>query len=234
MNKTYIPNILVYLIYHDNASYKIVARYKKYNYIRLFYNESTKYFESNIFKYLSGNKNEWINKDYVGILTYSFEKKIFMNLDNIYNKIIEILNNNPDCKLITFYHGILQNRINSIYFHGKIKEIFDHTLSEFGIEVPVDYSKITPFYRNYWLTTSELMAKYIDFALEYMKRLDDESDLFLQVMVNSNAKYNGVLSKEKLLKITGFPYYTNHCFVMERLPCIFFWKDNIEPYKLQN
>lgn len=237
INENINTNILIYLIYHDEKSYKMVEKYKNYKYIKLFFNESTKYFESNIFRYLCENKDEWINKNYVGILTYSYQKKINMTLENIYEKIMWVITTNKDCKLITYYQGYTwlfrSKKSINLNFHGKIKEIFDYTLPLLlDIKLPIPYDEITPFYCNYWLTTSELMLEYVEFALKYMEKLDDNTDIILQNMLNSDAKYMGSLSKERLKNITGFPYYTNHCFVMERLPCIYFWKRGIKPNQL--
>lgn len=223
-----VPNILIYLVYHDHASYKVIEKYAKYNYVKLFYNATTKYFESNIFNYLAENKNEWIEKDYVGILTYSFRTYIGKDLNEIYLKIIEKIKRNKDLKLISLY-GIYIPKQYFIDGHKKLRNIFDHTLPSFNFKIPINYNNITPFYRNYWLTTPELISQYINFALKFMEKLEDKSDIFLQEMINSDAQYNGKLPKRMLERICGFPYYTHHCFVMERLPCIFFWKNNIKP-----
>ena len=88
-----LSNILLYLIYHDEKSYQVIKKYENYPYVKLFYNESTKYFESNVWKYLYKNKKEWENKDYVGILTHSFEKKLKRSLDDIYTEILQYIKN---------------------------------------------------------------------------------------------------------------------------------------------
>lgn len=219
-----IPNILIYLIYHDNVSYKIIEKYKDYPYVKLIYNESTKYFESNILKYLYMHKEEWNTKDYVGLLTYSFERYIRKGLNDIYNNIIK-LNKDKD-KLMVF--STCGKSLNQC-LHGNIKQIFDYTLPLFDYP-ELDYTKIPSFYRNCWLTTIDFMEKYLDFAIRYMKKLDDINDKYLQDLLYSDAKYlGGKILKDRLIKMCDRPYYTHHCFIMERLPCIFFWKNKIQP-----
>ena len=93
-NRKYInnSNILIYLLYHDDVSYKLVEKYKNYDYIIVVHIETTKYFESIFFKNLLHRKHEWISKDYVGIITCSTERKLSTTLNNIHSKIIYILN----------------------------------------------------------------------------------------------------------------------------------------------
>lgn len=216
-------DILIYLIYHDDASYKIVEKYKNYNYIKLFYNESTKYFESNIFKYLNENKQEWTNKDYVGILTYSFERHIKFSMDTIYAKLVQMLLKS-DVNLIIFYRDHLYLPPK---FHGKIETILNYTLPTFGFQIPIDYNIVPAFYRNYWITNPKWMTMYLDFVLKYIDCLENVNDKHLQEMLYTDSKYDGPLCKSRLVQIMGVPYYTHHCFLTERLPCLFFWKHNI-------
>lgn len=224
------PNILIYIVYHDTASYKFIEKYKNKKYVKLFHNESTIYFESNIFRYLDKNRKEWIDKDYVGILTYSFECKTGRNLDTVYNKVKLLINNHHGDDLLILYGGNIQL---SYTFHGSIEQVFNYTLPLFGIPTPINYSTITAFFCNYWITKSKLMDEYVKFAVEYMNKLDDSHDAYLQSLLNANnTNYKGKLSSEKLLQITGLPYYTSHCFVMERLPCVFFWNKKIKIRKI--
>lgn len=220
------PNILIYVLYHNDESYRMIGKYKNYPYLQLTYIETTKYFDNIIFKYLLENKEQWISKDYVGILAYSCENKLSMKIDDIYENIINILYYHNGCDLITFYNnGYLSNG-----FHGKIEQILDYVLSEFGFEYPVNYNIIPAFYSNYWITRPIWMEKYIDFALRIIDKLDDISDLYLQTLINSDGDYftkqGPPLSSEKLMQLIGFPYYPHNPFIIERIPSLFFWRNN--------
>ena len=216
-------DILIYIIYHDDTSYEKIAKYKNYEYVRLIYIKTTKYFESVIFKYLNDNKYEWYKKKYVGIITYSFEYKLCMTMDMIYDKIIHLFDN-YNCDLIT----LLNKDVLEYSFHGRLKEIFNYTLPLVGYSEYIDYTKIQMFCSNYWVTSSYWMEKYIDFALKYINLIDN--DEYIQPILDSDAGYkhsNGAnLCSERLMNLIGMPDYPHHAFVMERLPVIFFWKNN--------
>jgi hypothetical protein len=229
-----VPKILIYLIYHDNKSYEVIKKYENYPYIKIFYNQSTKYFESYIYWYLHKNKHEWQGMDYVGMLTYSFMSKINIKLDELYQRVLQSLHT-TDYDLISFYNFPF-NMLRS--FHGKIGEIFNSTLHEFGFKVPINFSNVYVFFCNYWITKPYLMSEYLDFATKYMTKLDNQNNKYLQLALNSNSGYTKVrgakLLPERLMQIAGFPYYTHHAFVMERLPCLFFWNKGLRKSKSAN
>ena len=77
---------------------------------------------------------------------------------------------------------------------------------------------------NYWMAKPELMQDYINFAKKIKQRMDETSDGGLQALLYSDSQYRGQLSKERLVQISGKPYYTYHPFICERLPGFFFRK----------
>ena len=93
---TYDNNALLYVIYHDDISYSEIEKYKNIDNIKLLKIKQTKYFESIFFEYLYDNKNEWIFKKYVGMVTYSFEKKTNQNIIKIFDKINNYNSTNND------------------------------------------------------------------------------------------------------------------------------------------
>src|SRR5207237_34571 len=108
--------------------------------------------------------------------------------------------------------------------------IYDYTLPQVGINTPVDYNNVPVFFCNYWMIRTNWMIKYVNFAVKYMEKLDDVNDLYLQKLLYANANYEGRLPAERLIQISGFPYYTHHCFVMERLPSIFAWLNSLHTH----
>ncbi|AYV84476.1 MAG: hypothetical protein Hyperionvirus26_31 [Hyperionvirus sp.] len=210
--------ILFYIICHDDNSYNRIAKYQSYSYVKIIRIETTKYLESNIFFYLDANRTEWTHKKYIGFLTYSFEQKT-KPLDVIYKDVSQAATNTD--KLFTFRAG--RNLAHDL--HGSIRQIFDYTLPKMEIK-SINYSNVPAFYSNYWMTSPTLMSKYVNFALKYISILENKQDTHLQNLLNKNANY---LKKPtpQIIKAMGFPYYTNHCFVLERLPAIFFWINGI-------
>ena len=84
----------------------------------------------------------------------------------------------------------------------------------------VKYNLIPIFWNNYWMCKSNILNNYIDFFINFVNIID--KNIELTNLINLNAYYGGNLNSEQLLKITGFPYYTYHCFILERLPCFYF------------
>lgn len=213
-------DILIYLLYHDEGSYAVIEKYKNYKYVKLIHIQTTKYFESIFFDYLNENQNEWENKDYVGILTYSFETKTGMKLDYLYNFILDYTTHN-NVELFSFY--TLGKMSYFLYSH---RDIITYTLAEMNYN-NVEFDKIIGFFCNYWLTKPQWMKKYITFHSQVKSKFEDKSNVFLQNMLNSNSGYHK-LTPEQLQARIGYSYYPHHCFVMERLPSIFFQLNNLK------
>ena len=217
-------DIIIYIIYHNDASYELIKQYEKYPYVKLIHIETTKFFESIIFRYLANHKNEWISKKYVGLLTYAFGRKINMTLDTLYTNLVKLLNNDYD--LITLFQGggKYYDKPLTYNFHPNNQKIFDYVLPKVGFKTPIRYDLVHGFYCNYWITKSVWMEKYIDFALTVMDILSDAKDIYLQKLVNGSARYRaGNLTQAQLIKMFNLPHYPNHPFIMERLPSLFFW-----------
>jgi hypothetical protein len=231
-------DILIYLICFDEHSYNIIKPYESYEYVKIYWNKTTKYFESAIYKYLYDNQHEWNRKDYVGTLAYSAEMKLGKKLDTIYQDIQRRLKiHNPD--VISLYNQKYLS--HTLGFHPNLKSIYDYTLSQKGFNLPIPYNKIPAFYCNYFLAKPDWMLKYNIFTHEYISKLEDQTDYYLQCLVNDDSFYDAqsesypkgrFLSKEKLNEIIGFPYYSYHTFVLERLPCLYFWHNKAKLYQL--
>jgi len=224
-------DILFYYICHDDKSYQIIQNYENYEYVKVIMIKSTKYFESIIFKYMYENINEWINKEYVGILTYSCVKKINKSFDEIYTNVLQSIRNNYS--VMSLFNGGYTMYKHTFVCHPKLKEIFDIIFKKINIEI--DYSKVFEFFCNYWVSKSYLMMEYIIFFHNILSILEDKNDSYLQTLINSDSSYHGSLlysNKKKLIEICGYPYYSHHCFITERLPCFFFHINKIEVHKL--
>ena len=222
LKKQTVPNILLYVIYFDDKTYQMVEKYKDRDYVRLINNGSTKYFESNLFRHLANLRREWIGRDYVGILAYSSERKLGTTIDAVHTEMVRVLNESP-CALLTLAN---YNSPLTTHFHGNIQSIFNKTLPRVGFPRRIPYESIQGFYCNYWVVRSLCMANYVEFAIRYMNLLNDPKNVALQKLLNNDSGYQGGIPREILVNMTGFPHYTHHCFVMERLPCLYFWKHN--------
>ena len=218
---------LIYVIYHDDESLKTASIFLKYKWARLIKIESTKYFEGIIFIYLDNNRDEWINKKFVGFLTYNSYKKInIFDIEQLANKYssydVISLNN-------YFNEPLL---IHTEKYHPNFINIWEQILLLLGYKINDILSLEIPYYyNNYWMAKSEWINKYIIF---YKKVIDImENNILIRNMLYQNSKYDGKLLKhpEILIKICGRPYYTYHPFIFERLVCFFFWVEKATLYQ---
>jgi hypothetical protein len=206
-------NILIYIIYHDDNSYNQCEWLKDISYIKYFKTKSTKYFESEIFFYLYDNKDEWINKNFVGFITY----KVNINFYDI--DMISIKYNDYDT--IAFNNNTGGNMYNGTApYHPELLNIYNKVFNLMNLNNEINYHIIPIFFNNYWMCKSSILHKYLYFFMTFINIINRNTEL--TNLINLNAYYDGNLKPKQLLKITGFPYYTYHCFILERLPCFYF------------
>jgi hypothetical protein len=220
-------DILIYIIYHDEESFKLASIFLKYNWARLRKIDSTKYFENIIFSYLDINRDEWINKKFVGFLTYNSYKKI-----NIFD-IEKLANQYSDYDVISLNNSFnIPLLLITEHYHPNFINIWEQILLILGYNINDILSLEIPlYYNNYWLAKPEWLNKYIIF---YKKVIDImENNILIRNMLYQNSTYPGKLLEhpQKLIKICGRPYYTYHTFIFERLVCFFFWVEKAKLYQ---
>lgn len=194
---------------------------------------TTIYFENIMYdNWLIAHKDEWINYDYVGTLSWKSHTKIRLpKLDHI--KSIESINfENPD--VVAFAPANMNLLYQATRDHGfKFKTLWIEILKKlnYSMEKIMDPS-IKLFWCNYWMAKPNVMLDYIKFFQQVKLVLENTKEIQSDLWSNSN--YNGYVSKERLIEIFGRPYYTYHPFLLERLPCFFFHqKYKILPYQEQ-
>lgn len=218
---------LIYILYHNQESFKLATKFIKYKWARLRKIYSTKFFESIIFLYLDQNREEWINKKFVGFLTYNSYKKIkIFNIEQISKKY-----SNYDVITFNNYHKS-PLLITSERAHPNFINIWEKILLLLGYNINDILSlEIPTYYNNYWMAKPEWIDKYIKF---YKKVIDImENNIEIHDMLYQNSKYSGKLLQypQVLIKMCGRPYYTFHPFIIERLVCFFFWFEKAKLYQ---
>lgn len=218
---------IIYILYYDDESEKkAYEQFGQYNWakpIKLI--DQNQYLENNIyFNYLEKRKDEWINKDYVGTLSYKAPEK---NITPLFiSKMIEKaekLNKRPD--VVTFLSYPNQNLINeTMKYHPNFDFLWSEVFSHLNI---MNYNdpKIVPFYCNYWMAKPQLMLEYIPFIKKVKYVLDNYQPI--QEKLWENSYYPGNMKRESKLKVFGNDYYTYHPFICERTPCLYFNKFDI-------
>jgi hypothetical protein len=210
---------LYILCYHEESQKKANEEYGNYEWAKVLFIETTPYLENIMYSnWLLENKNDWKDFDYVGTISWSASEKIGkINMNQI---ITRLEREDPD--IYAFWYYSCNMVLHANYWHPKFSSLwyrllFYKKLSYFDIL----NSDIKAFFGNYWMCKPSWMEAYIEFFKDCKTILENQTDL--QEDLWSDTGYKGKLSKEKLLEIYGKPYYPYHPFLLERLPCFFFW-----------
>lgn len=224
-------DILIYVLCYDDASNALAEKLIEsqpdcFKILRL---GPSKYYESQVFKYLDENMEEWVGKEYVGTISYKFTQKTNTTITDLLNKIQAIKLYKPD--VIALWGAVMMHSktripmsfIESIGFqHGTfcILALMKLLGSNGYTEQQVMDKSIRPFFGNFWIATPEWMLKYIVFVNGCMNNIAKSPSL--ASIMNERSYYGGTLSKEYLKLMSGQEHYTLHPFVFERLPCFYF------------
>lgn len=189
----------------------------------------SKYFETQVYDYMSERKHEWDMCDFVGVITYQFEGKTHMPLDSMLQEVSAAGQDGFDAA--TFLHmRFVRVRANKdVPFvegcglqHGPfLFAVITKLLENEGFtERQVLDKKIKGCYCNYWVAKPSIMARYIQFYKKTKQALETDHDL--GEWINEESYYRGkLLGTPELLRMTGRPYYTLHPFMYERI--LGFW-----------
>jgi hypothetical protein len=111
--------------------------------------------------------------------------------------------------------------------HPRFMEVWVTLLEEMGYTREDATSRQIPaFFCNYWMARPPLMERYVAWFRRARILLD--TCAAIQEPLWSDSGYPGRLRGQRCMAIWARPYYPHHCFVVERLPCFFFWKSGIE------
>lgn len=179
-------------------------------------------FENHVIKDLF--TTNYFTCDYIGVLSWQFEKKCNIRIPDVIRLIDEDQGNHD---VYTFFRLSSQRFLwrAAENWHKGINEIADHIFNKMGYSIPVrDISssiidrKTNIVYGNHFITRPEIYKKYAtEFLIPAMAIMEDVEDKWLQDRLNANSGYKKKTLIERLLAVTGFPHYTLHTFICERL-----------------
>jgi hypothetical protein len=156
--------------------------------------------------------------DYVGFITPSFFKKSgIKSLDNIFN--LEVEQNAVCGYYLTDKTNTCINK--SAGYHGdSFIKLWNHILTESGYEHFVGKDFICS-YSNLWVAERQFTVEFILFIRKVIHILCSLTDDW-KLLLNSDSKYNGsLLEGGRINDVIGFPYYTFHPFICERMIGLF-------------
>lgn len=215
----------MYIVYHDEASQReaehIAASFSDWIIpIKL---QNGKYMESEVFHDLQQREHEWGHADYIGILKHSFMAK------TPFYDFKELVARYSQHDVFTFVNGQEHNHknlpmiISAAWSHPLFHVIWYHLLSQMGFSVTQMFTQHIPgFYSNFWIAKRSFFQKYLAF-FEHARFLMD-TDTYLHQLLFQNASYeHSKLAVQQHMNIAGVPHPTYHCFIAERLACLFFF-----------
>lgn len=209
-------DVLMYVLYHNDYS-KAYAQlhYGSHPWTRLYKVETQKYFESEfIVNILPTLRDEWMGKKYVGVMSWKANKKVPIH----YPVIEDRIQSNADIVVM----GMVKPPNKSGYLlkwaeecHPNFRELWSKLASHLGYD-ETDYlcDHIPVFYYNYWIMRTEVLEDYLQVAKQAYQFLEDEPSI--QEKLHEDSEY--VLEDGPR---ENMPYLTYHCFLMERLPCLY-------------
>lgn len=242
-------NLLLYVVYHDDESFKICYDLLyKYPWIRFEKIETTKYCESIFFKFLLDHYDDWKLYDFVGMITYSFSSKIPLEtLLDAYKNISENKFNEYDIIALRKLKykigdhsqiGISKHLVeimNKVFLNDVSKGInntYDNTIRAISSRDIIKSS-----YRKNPITLHKLsfdisdIDKIVPFYSNYwickpfilksflLWAKEVKGIMDSDTTINENSYYKA--NSPSFIPIFNRPFMTWHPFLMERMICIY-------------
>lgn len=223
---------VIYILFYNNESKKLaLSDFEQIKYTHLHFVKSSEILENIMYlQDLQTLQMEWINKKYVGCLSYRILRKhpycrnILKNIDNIISLQYDVIS------ITTLRMKFIRH---ATMCHPLFLKIWIKLLTILGYsidQIKKDDDLTNIIVCNSWLATPEWMQRYITFIRRAIHVMNTNSEL--KRLLYQNSYYQGTMSKERLLQIFGKPYYTYHPFILERLPTFFFVRSGARIYYL--
>ena len=215
-----MTNSIIYVIYYDEHSKAEAERvYEKFSWARLIFNPTTKYLETGfILDILPTLSHEWLDKDYVGTISWKAHTKASIAIKNLEFA----MKNAIDLVYLVYGDSNFEGMFEEIdIYHPFFSKIWKLIFSDCANPFP---KNIVPFYCNYWISTPSVMKSYIEFAKSVRDKIETNSEI--RQLIEKNAMWTAPPDTYKLA--TGKKFYMYHPFIMERLPAFFAYMQNLK------
>lgn len=193
------------------------------DFIPLFNPSSDHFLESGVIARMC-QENDHKGSDYYGVVSHKFFKKLKKPSHHVITSI-----DNED---VYSFFGRLP-KVNLVKqgdsWHPLFSEIYNR-IAEL-MKWDIDFSSnivMEPIYSNHWVAKSEIYERYCRYYLiPVMNFMESDDKLREFCFEDANYINREKLSPELCLKVFSRPYYTYHCFILERLFSIFCYLENI-------
>ena len=223
-------NVIIFCLYYDERT----KTYIDDNYASLVgdwlfpvkISATTKYMENHFYTtWLADNKHLWEHKDYVGVVSWKFNQKIQV----------------PD---LSFYQG--KEDFVGFHLHGdnlithttrwipRFLDVYPKILQRMGYQLEDILSPKVPYFvYNYFMCKPDWMTRYIQFLTTIMDIMENWSDVQEVLYEQAIFEIPPHLNEKRLMEIFQRPYYTYHCFILERTAPFYFWAEGATMKELQ-
>ena len=208
--------VCIFVICHDELScLKAMTGFKDYPWARIYKtpDKNNPLLEGYMHKVaLWTHENVWCDSDFVGTISYNLAKKV--NMEAFLKRLLSADAKHEDVIYFLPGHG------DPFGGHAKderVRIVFRQLLAFVGLP-PLQKEDHVWAFCNFWMARPVYMRMYLRFFTEYWLPALETHPLVWEDSVYRDA----TLSKEKLLALTGKPYYPLHTFLNERLPSVFF------------
>ena len=208
-------------IYFEDTQ-KIFNMQKTSDFIPYLNTESDEFLESGVIRkmFLDG---DYEDSSYYGVVSHKFYQKLSKSSSEVF-KLIRSDENNAD--VYSFFSKLPKK--NLITEGDKWYDLFSDIYKllanklKWNIDVLDEKHLMEPIYSNHWIAKKEVFKEYCSEFLTPVIDLMNHNKL-LRDLCNQDANYisRTKISPEKCLKVFNRPYYTYHCFILERLFPIF-------------
>lgn len=201
INRVTNNNTIYYLFYSDED----ISAFQHPNIIPIQLQPGTILFESQ--GYL--NINIVPDAQNIGFITPSlFYKTHIRSIDELFQLTIE-----PS----TIYGFILNYEHcigDAVKNHGEtFKPLWEYMIDELGYFTQNDFMTC---YCNMWVAEKKVVTEFLQ-CLKQASNILYSAPSAIQTLLNSDAQYKGKIAPAVLLEKFGFPHYTFHTFLLERL-----------------
>lgn len=174
------------------------------------------WFENSVIRKLHNDaRPAWEAADYVGVLSHKVTEKTGVTPAHV----AALIEQHPglDCYWIGEPFVYYNHFELACHFHTQLGQLYPPVFEHLGWGDFDPKVKYLSCYCNYWLTRPELFDRYVSEVLAPTMDLLDSNEDLRQLAFTKTSYVTGNVPRSVLRSISGYPWYTAHTFLVERL-----------------
>jgi hypothetical protein len=219
---------LVYILCPSQETFdEAVIDFKDHAWAKPIIIPTTFYLEGVMYSHiLKRRQHEWEHAEFVGTLSHSAVKKL-RDVSNVV-KTLKEASSAGDVDVAAFLYRGDKLLAAAERWHPGFLRLWVGTLRYLGFSADIIMDETTPgYYCNYWAAKPSVMKEYMCFFKVFTRALDTLPVISDEVWNDSGYSGRGLdvarLTPDQCMKIWGVEYYPFHPFLLERLPCFYFY-----------